>query len=71
MHDSDTYLYILDEGAIRELRKVIVQLGQKRLGPPAESVTATLAGITDLERLERIAEHLRDVQNWQQLLAVP
>jgi predicted transposase YdaD len=71
MHESDTYQYILDEGSIKEARKLIVRLGRKRLGPPGESVTATLEAITDLERLERIHERLDDVQTWQELLAVP
>jgi len=71
MHESDTYLYILDEGRIDQTKKLILRLGQKSLGAPGESVAATLAGITDLERLERMADQLRDVRSWEDLLAVP
>jgi hypothetical protein len=75
MRDSDTYMAILDEGReegrIKEVRKLIVRLGEKWLGPPGETVTAALEAITDLERLERIHDRLGDVENWQELLAVP
>ena len=71
MRDSDTYLYILDEGRIDEVKKLILRFGQKSLGTPGESVTATLAGITDLERLELLLERVGDVQSWEELLALP
>jgi hypothetical protein len=71
VRDSDTYLAILDEGRIEEVKKLIVRLGQKWLVSPAESVTATLGAITDLDRLERLHERLGDVKSWEELLAVP
>ena len=69
MRDSDTYLAILDEGAVEEAKKLILRFGQKSLGAPGETVTATLAAITDLERLERLHDRLGDVKSWQELLA--
>lgn len=75
MRDSVTYQAILDEGReegrIDEVKKLIVRLGRKRLGAPGENVTATLAALTDLERLERLHEHLTEVQSWEELLALP
>jgi hypothetical protein len=75
MRESDTYLAILDEGReegrIEEVKKLLVQFGQKSLGVPGESVTATLAAITDLDRLERLHQRLGDVQSWEELLATP
>jgi hypothetical protein len=75
MRDSDTYLAILDEGRdegrIEQTKKLILRFGQKSLGPPGERVTATLAGITDLERLELLFERLSDVKSWEELLALP
>jgi hypothetical protein len=70
MRDSDTYLAILDEGHVEEAKKLLFLLGQKFLGPPGEAVTATLAAITNLERLELLLERLHDVNSWQELLAV-
>jgi predicted transposase YdaD len=75
MRDSDTYLAILDEGReegrVEEVKKLIVRFGQKSLGTPGESVTAALASMTDLERLEFLLERVGQVQTWQELLATP
>jgi hypothetical protein len=74
MHDSDTYMAIIDEGRdlghLEEARKLLLRFGPKSLSTPDESVTAALAGITDLERLERMLERLSEVKTWQELLAV-
>jgi hypothetical protein len=69
MQDSDTYLFIQDEGAIKELKKMILRLGPKLLGTPDESIKTTLAGMDDLELLERVLERMADVESWQELLA--
>ena len=71
MRESETYMAILEEGHLEEVKKLIVRLGRKSLGAPDETVIATLSGMTDLERLERILERLEDVQDWQELLATP
>lgn len=71
MRDSDTYMAILDEGRIDEARKMILQLGKKRLGTPDASVAITLQGVDDLERLERLLGRLLEVKNWQELLDTP
>ncbi len=70
MHESSTYQYILDQGAEREVKKLLVRSGKKPLGEPDEAVTTALAGITDLERLERMHDRLGEVKSWQDLLAV-
>jgi hypothetical protein len=31
MHESSTYQYILDEGAVREAKRILMRLGLKRL----------------------------------------
>jgi hypothetical protein len=49
---------------------LILCFGQKSLGAPGEAVTACLAAITDLERLERMLENLGSVASWQELLAL-
>ncbi len=68
---SDTYLAILEEGAVREAKKLIVCLGNKLLGAPGESVIALLAVIEDLEHLERIYYRLVEVKTWQELIEMP
>ncbi len=69
MRDSDTYMAILDEGRVEQTKKLILRLGQKTLGAPEETVKATLAGLTDLDRLEHLLERLSEVKTWQELLA--
>ena len=73
MRDSDTYLAILDEGREAEAKDMILRQGQKRFGPAEESVTARLAGITDLDRLVRLIDRLFDgtATSWQDLLDTP
>ncbi|HYT87432.1 MAG TPA: DUF4351 domain-containing protein [Gemmataceae bacterium] len=71
MHESDTYLAILDEGAIKEARKLVLRIGQKKFGPPPDAVVTMVQGIEELERLERLQERILDVSSWQELLQLP
>jgi hypothetical protein len=71
MHESDTYQAILDEGRLDEKQKTVLRLGQRKLGPPPDSVVTVVKGIADLERLDRLQERLFDVATWQELLKVP
>jgi hypothetical protein len=71
MHPSSTYQYILDEGAIRELKRMLMRLGRKRFGPPSEADGAALELVGDLERLERITERVHEVASWQEFLSTP
>jgi hypothetical protein len=71
MHESDTYLAILDEGQEKYAKKAVLLVGQKRLGPPDESVKARLDGITDLERLDRMLLQAVSAAGWQEILDTP
>jgi len=71
MHESDTYLAILDEGALKQARKMVLQLGQEVLGPPSQDMLTALNGIEDLERLERLNRSCAKARSWPELLQVP
>jgi hypothetical protein len=71
MEESSTYLAILDEGALRQMRKLVLQLGQERFGPPNDDVVTAVQGIEDLERLERLNKGCFRVSSWQELLQIP
>jgi hypothetical protein len=71
MRESDTYLAILDEGAEKEARKLIFQLGEEHAGPPDEATRTALLAITDLERLEAILSRLVRLRSWQEALKLP
>jgi hypothetical protein len=71
MRDSDTYMAIVEEGREEQVKKDILFLGGERFGAPNEATSATLAGITDLERLDRIFRRCLKAPNWQDLLDTP
>jgi hypothetical protein len=71
MRDSDTYRAILDEGKAKQAKKDILFLGTERFGAPDEAAAAKLAGIDDLERLDRIFRRGLKASNWQDLLDTP
>jgi hypothetical protein len=71
MHESDTYLAILDEGQEKFARRAILGVGEDRLGPAEESVKAQLNTITDLDRLERMVRRAAKAATWQEVLETP
>jgi hypothetical protein len=71
MYESDTYLAILDEGALKQVRKDVLRLGQKKFGPASDEIVTTVNGIEDLARLEHILDSIFDVSGWQELLRLP
>jgi hypothetical protein len=71
MHESDTYLAILDEGAVKAYRKMVLLLGQKKFGPPSNDVMTAVQGIEDMERLERLLVACTELSSWRELLQVP
>jgi Domain of unknown function (DUF4351) len=61
-----------DRGKTEEAQKLVLRLGAKRFGSPAPAQTeAAILGVTDRERLERMAERVLDATNWDELLATP
>jgi hypothetical protein len=71
MQESDTYLAILEEGQEKHARKAILLFGEKKLGPPNESIKTRLDSITDLERLDRMMLQSPTAASWQEILDTP
>jgi hypothetical protein len=71
MHESTAYDMAVEEGEIRNSHRVLLRLGRKLWGTPDPSVESALKAIQDVERLERMAEAILTVKNWQELLATP
>src|SRR5437667_1005338 len=71
MHESDTYLAILDEGQEKRARRDILIAGEERMGPPDESVKTQIEGVTDLERLDRMFRRALKASTWQEILDTP
>src|SRR5207302_236628 len=80
MKESSTYQAILregvqegrregfTEGAVNEARKLLLQLGSKKLGRPSSRTQAMLAKIADLDRLEALVKRLEKTESWAALL---
>ena len=56
-------------GRVMEARRLLVRFAERALGPAPATVQAALEAIDDVERLERLADRLPDVQTWDELLA--
>jgi predicted transposase YdaD len=80
MKESSTYQAILREGmnegraqgmaegAVAELKKVILLQGTNRFGDPGTQSRAELEKIDDLERLEQMSLYLLQAAGWNELL---
>ncbi len=75
LEDSTTYQWIISQGFARgeatEARKILLRIGRKRFGEPAESHRAALDGIVSLDRLEHLADRVIDATSWDDLLSTP
>jgi hypothetical protein len=79
LEESVTYKLILargeakgrTEGRTEEARRLVRLLGEQRFGAPGEAAEAALDGLTDPDRLERIAGRLLQAADWDDLLATP
>jgi hypothetical protein len=71
MHESDTYLAILDEGQQKATREAILVVGEVRLGPANETQRSQLSNVTDLDRLKRMHRRAVEAASWQEILDTP
>ncbi|MGP0069819.1 MAG: hypothetical protein ACLQGP_40235 [Isosphaeraceae bacterium] len=72
MEDSTTYQYILEQGAIREAKWFLLEIGKAKLGAPTETVEATIKQLEDLSRLERMVDCTLDTAtSWDEILDTP
>jgi hypothetical protein len=71
MHESDTYLAILDEGQEKASREALLVFCEERLGPPDEAIRSQLANVSDLDRLKRMIRRAANAASWQEILETP
>jgi hypothetical protein len=71
-YDSTTYQLILHRGeargAISEAKSLILLMSEMRFGPIPAAMRTVVEGITDLTRLESVADRLLDATDWDELL---
>lgn len=68
MHESDTYLAIIDEGQEKCARDGILLIGEDRISPPENSIRAALRNISDVDRLKRMLRRSAKAKTWQEIL---
>lgn len=68
MHESSTYMAVLEEGAINYAKRILLKLGEIRFGPLSEATKATIQALEELERLDRLVQRLLVVTSWEELL---
>lgn len=73
MTESTTYQAILEEGAKKgktiEAKRILLRQGHKRFGSPSPQVVAEIEAISNVDRIEQLAERLLDAKSWEDLLA--
>jgi hypothetical protein len=71
MHESDTYLAILDEGQEKSTRDDILIVGEERIGAADDAVRSQLNTVTDLARLKRMVRRAAKAATWAEILETP
>jgi len=56
------------EGALGHARSSLVRTGRKRFGQADDAVIAKVNALDDLDRLDRMAERLMEVESWDEVL---
>jgi hypothetical protein len=68
MIESVAFDIIMEDGAMRHTRKLIIRWAAPKLGKPTKEQVERMNAILDLERLERILERVQKVKSWDSLL---
>jgi len=75
LEESTTYQLILQRGeargAVAEAHRLLLAQGRRRFGPATNETEAAVLRIIDRDRLQRIAEHIFEATDWDDLLATP
>lgn len=67
MEESSTYQAIMR----KEARRLLLLLGEEKLGPPSEAAIAAVNAFEHVEQLEQVGKRLLHVDSWEELLANP
>ena len=70
MYETETYRLLLEEGAVRQARHLILMQGEQLIGPATEKQKNKLSEIEDLERLKRRGMKVLTAKTWDALLRV-
>jgi hypothetical protein len=71
LEDSTTFQAIKHEGRLVEARRILVLIGQEKLGKLSEPAMAAVYAEDDLDRLEQLCKRLLVEDSWEALLGLP
>lgn len=69
LEESTSLQYLLQLGALRHGRKLLLRQGRVKLGEPDTAATARIEAIEELDELDRLSERLLFVNSWAELFA--
>ena len=67
--ESSMSQYAMEQGMILGMQRGLLMSGTAKFGPPDDTNRYRLTGVTDLERLGRMAESVLFVNTWQEVMA--
>jgi hypothetical protein len=68
LEDSSTYRLLRARFKAEEARSILLRLARRRLGTPPEGAEEAVNAVSDLKRLEELAEEVFDMNDWSDLL---
>jgi hypothetical protein len=71
LEDSTTYQYIIEQGEIKGVRRMLLELGTNRFGAPTKQVRAAIQELEDLSRLRRMGVRVLTAASWNDILVTP
>lgn len=70
MDDIPGIVFLEERGAIKGVRKLILEQGREKFGEPTERQANRLSAIDDADRLTRIGKRVLTAASWDALLRV-
>jgi hypothetical protein len=70
MQESGTYQLILEEGAVKCAREILLALGEDRLGKPTDKQKNKVNTLEDIARLRQMTLAVHTAKSWDALLRV-
>jgi hypothetical protein len=68
VEESTTYQYIIEQGELKALRRVLLRQGTDKFGAPTKKVKAAIQESENLRRLRRMAVRLLTATSWAEVL---
>lgn len=71
MEESTTYQAIARKERLAEARRLLLLMGQDKLGPPSKMTQAAVNAVEDVDRVEQLCQRLHRADSWEALLSSP